>query len=346
MADLDNNTAISTQELLDSNTLARGLAILAVIGCHIPFTHPYWKPLWVFASAGKLAVAVFLFSSGLLLHVSLNRAEGRLQIGPWLKRRFWRIYPVYWMGLAFTLLCAWLWRGRTFDLITILANVTGIPMWLHQKVISCGYTAPFWFISLLLLCYGLFLLFHRVRRKGWLLAGALILSFWALCTGGIMEAAVLAFPAFFAGVAMADRLQQRGAGTSDVRVQAAVFLPLLGFLIFVFKGRNFFHLGAGFSTGLDMAACVGFAAIPWSALQLVAYLQKRLAQVAPAVLRGLLWVSGLTFALFCIHEPLLVVLDKASAAGHPWFGLLAYGAIALAAAWALDALDRKIRRAE
>ena len=95
-----------------------------------------------------------------------------------------------------------------------------------------------------------------------------------------------------------------------------------------------------------MAACVGFALIPWPALQLVAYLQKRLAQVAPAVLRGLRWVSGLTFALFCIHEPLLVVLEKASAAGHPWTGLLAYGTITLLAGWTLDALDRKIRRAE
>lgn len=335
--------SISARDLLASNTLARGLAILAVVGCHIPYAHAYWNPLWVFASAGKLAVSIFLFSSGLLLQAGVNRADGRLDPGPWLKRRFFRIYPVYWASLALTLFCAWASRGTTFGAGVVAANILGIPMWLRQKVVSCGYTAPFWFISLLLLCYALFLFTHRIRRKELLALGAFAVSAVALRAGGFMAAAVLAFPSFFAGMAMADRLRDRGEGASDVRIHAAVFLPMLGFLALVFKGRQFFHLGEGASFWIDLLGCAGLTLIPWPALHLVAYMQKRLAQGAPMVLRGLLWVSGLSFAMYCIHEPLLVVLEKSSGAGHPWLGLLAYAAAVLLAAWTLEAMDRKIR---
>jgi peptidoglycan/LPS O-acetylase OafA/YrhL len=94
---------------------------------------------------------------------------------------------------------------------------------------------------------------------------------------------------------------------------------------------------------LDMAGCAGLTIIPWPALVLVAWLQKTLKRAAPAGLRVLLRVSGMAFALYCIHEPLLAVLEKASAAGHPWAGLLAYAAAVLLAAGALDAVDRKLR---
>lgn len=343
MDDRSRAVCLSSGELLESNTLARGLAILAVVACHIPYAHEFWKPLWLFASAGKLAVSVFLFSSGLLLQAGVNRAGGRLDPGSWLKRRFWRIYPVYWISLAVTLLFAWLLRGRLYGPAALLANAAGIPMWLRLPVVSGGYTAPFWFISLLLLCYALFLATWRIRRKELLAAGALVLSCWALRAGGFMEAAVVAFPSFFAGMLLADRLASRGEAAFDARLHLALFLPLLAFLGFVFKGRSFFQWGEGMSGWLDMAGCAGLTIIPWPALVLVAWLQKTLKRAAPAGLRVLLRVSGMAFALYCIHEPLLAVLEKASAAGHPWAGLLAYAAAVLLAAVALDAVDRKLR---
>lgn len=336
-------TSISASELLDSNALARGLAILAVVGCHIPYAHAFWEPLWVFASAGKLAVSIFLFSSGLLLQHQVNRAGGTMSIGPWLQRRLARIYPLYWAGLALTLFCAWAFRGRIYGKWTVAANVLGIPMLLGQRVVSCGYTAPFWFISLLLLCYVLFTFTCRVRHKSALVAGALLCSFAGLRVPGAMDAAVLAFPAFFMGMAMADGLRRRGGAPVAVRVQAAVFLPLLGMLVFVFKGHNFFHLDARFTPWFDMAGCLGLTFIPWSALYLVAGLQKTLARRAPRTLRAALWASGLTFAIYCVHEPLLPVLDRLTALGHPWAGLLGYAAITLMLAWGLEGLDRQWR---
>ena len=335
--------SISRADLLDSNTLARGLAIWTVVACHIALAHAFWKPVSMFASAGKLAVSVFLFLSGLLLQVQANRADGKLAVSTWLKKRFFRIYPVYWAGLALTLFCAWFFRGTTYGAGTIAANVLGIPIWTRQTVVSCGYAAPFWFISLLLLCYALFLLVHRVRRKGFLVLAALALSFIALRTGCLMGAAAYAFPSFFMGMAMADRLRQRGEAPSDARCHAAAFFPLLGLLAFVFKGHNFIHLDARYDVWLDLLGCAGLTIIPWPALHLVAYVQKLLARGAPSALRGLLWVSGLSFAVYCVHEPLLVVVAKSSAAGHPWSGLLVYVLLVLGAGWGLDAMDRMIR---
>lgn len=335
--------SISRTELLNANLLARGLAIWTVVACHVALAHAFWKPVSMFASAGKLAVSIFLFLSGLLLQVQVNRADGKLDVLTWLKKRFFRIYPVYWAGLALTLLCAWCFRGRIYGAGTIVINILGIPIWIRATVVSCGYTAPFWFISLLLLCYVLFLFVHRVRRKEFLVLSALALSFVALRTEYFMGAAAFAFPAFFMGMAMADQLQKRGDVPSNARLHLAIFFPLLGMLAFVFKGHNFIQIDARYSIWFDLLGCVGLTVIPWPTLHLGAYAQQSLARVAPTVLRGLLWVSGLSFAVYCIHEPLLVVVEKSSGAGHPWFGLLGYVLLVLGAGWGLDAMDQKIR---
>ena len=338
---MTKTTSISFQDLLDSNGLARGLAILAVVMCHLPFAHAFWKPLGTFASAGKLAVSVFLFSSGLLLQYQSNRAGGAIRPLPWLKKRLWRIYPVYWVGVVLAVLGAWAFRGRTYDAGTLAANVLGIPLLVGKKAVSAGYTVPFWFISVLLLCYGLFLFVHRVRHKVVLVLGAGAVSAVALRTGAVMEAAALAFPSFFMGMALADRWRNTGAATSDARIHAAVFLPLLAALAFVFKGARFFHLDAGGAFGLDLAGCAGLTVVPWPLLFLIAAFQKTLARFAPAALRGLQWFSGFAFAVYCLHEPFLRVLEYSTAAGHPWIGLLGYAILTLGAAWAVDAAERK-----
>ena len=125
------------------------------------------------------------------------------------------------------------------------------------------------------------------------------------------------------------------------RIHAAVFVPLLLALGFVFKGARFFHLEAGWSFGLDLAGCAGLTLVPWPLLVLIAGFQKALAERAPAALRALQWFSGLAFAVYCLHEPFLRILEKSTDAGHPWAGLLGYALATLAAAWAVDAAERK-----
>lgn len=338
-----NASPLSAREWLDANALARGLAIWTVVACHVPFAHVFWRPLAAFASAGKLAVSIFLFLSGLMLQVQVNRAGGTLSLAPWARKRFLRIYPVYWAGLAFTLLCAWYFRGKIFDIGTLAANALGIPVWLRRDIVSCGYAKPFWFVSLLLLCYALFPLVCRVRRKSGLVLAALALSGLAFWQGNVMGAAAYAFPAFFMGMAAADVLQRKGETMPAARLHAALFPVLLALLALVFKGPRFFRLDPRFAVWIDLLGCAGLTVAPWPALCAVAYLQRGLARKAPALLRGALWISGLSYAVYCVHEPLLRIVERSTAAGHPWVGLLGYVLATLGAGWLLDVLDRRIR---
>lgn len=334
---------ISVAEVLDANALARGLSIWTVVACHIGLAHAFWKPISTFASAGKLAVSIFLFLSGLLLQLQANRADGRLAVGTWLRKRFFRIYPLYWTGLALTVLCAWHFHGRTFSAGVLAANFLGVEIWFSRQVVSSGYAVTFWFVSLLLLCYALFLPTRRIRRKEFLVLAAFALSFAALPSGRVMQAAAFGFPAFFMGMAQADRLRRGGGAACDARRHLAIFLPLLAALAFVFKGPNFIRMDGRWTLALDGLGCVGLTLVPWPALVLVAWLQNALARKAAAVLRAALWISGLSFAVYCIHEPLLVAVDKSSAAGHPWWGLLGYALLVVGAGWVLDGLDRRLK---
>ena len=342
-ADGTRDIPLSVRELLDANALARGLAIWTVVACHVPFAHAYWRPLAAFASAGKLAVSVFLFLSGMMLQAQVNRAGGTLPLMAWAKKRFLRIYPVYRAGLAFTLLGAWFLRGKIFDLGTIAANALSITVWLGRDIVSCGYAKPFWFISLLLLCYALFPLVCRIRRKSGLVLGALALSGLALWQGRVMGAAAFAFPSFFMGMALADAVQRNGQTVPAAKLQAALFPLLLALLALVFKGPRFFSLNDRHAVWIDLLGCAGLTVAPWPALCAVAYFQRALARRVPALLRGALWISGLSFAVYCVHEPLLRIVERSTAAGHPWSGLLGYVLATLGAGWALDALDRRIR---
>ena len=86
--------------------------------------------------------------------------------------------------------------------------------------------------------------------------------------------------------------------------------------------------------------CAIAAGLP--AFNLVGLPDKSVSEAKERV-RAALWVSGLSFAVYCIHEPLLVVVDKSSRAGHPWWGLLGYVLLVIGAGWGLDALDRRLK---
>lgn len=63
--------------------------------------------------------------------------------------------------------------------------------------------------------------------------------------------------------------------------------------------------------------------------------------ITAAPVRALQWFSGLAFAVYCLHEPFLRILEKSTDAGHPWAGLLGYALATLGAAWAVDGAERK-----
>lgn len=93
---------------LRSLTAARGIAAWLVVFYHIR-SGASWAPAWLmeFAHKGYLAVDFFFLLSGFVIYLSAHRAllrDGTTAIGPFLARRFARIYPLYGFMLALTLL--------------------------------------------------------------------------------------------------------------------------------------------------------------------------------------------------------------------------------------------------
>ncbi|MGK2910001.1 MAG: acyltransferase family protein [Sphingobium sp.] len=95
---------------LRSLTAARGIAAWLVVLYHIR-SGASWAPHWLIAAASKgyLAVDFFFLLSGFVIYLSAHRAmlkDGPAAIKPFLLRRFARIYPLYGVMLALTVLFA------------------------------------------------------------------------------------------------------------------------------------------------------------------------------------------------------------------------------------------------
>lgn len=128
--------AIGRLEHVDS---LRAIAALLVVWQHSAesFTRvadTYWQ--WPLEAAeslhfGRVGVVVFFLVSGFVVPSSLaeKRARGAGLID-FVTRRFFRLYPMFWLSLLMALIVLWWWRGRPSSLEMILANVTMLPLFL------------------------------------------------------------------------------------------------------------------------------------------------------------------------------------------------------------------------
>lgn len=103
-------------------------------------------------SSGFLAVSFFFFLSGFILTYNY-KDRSKIDIKSFYKKRFFRIYPVYFLGTALTLSISWLSnsypRGNT-----IITQVLGIHAWFPGMAQAINY--PSWSVSVELFLYALF----------------------------------------------------------------------------------------------------------------------------------------------------------------------------------------------
>jgi len=96
---------------------------------------------------GELGVTAFCALSGYLAGLS-----GAMPTGQWLWRRLDRIFVPYWLALAAVLLMNLALEHEPMTLGLVAAEVAGVAHFTHSgQVVG----APFWFVSLILVCYGL-----------------------------------------------------------------------------------------------------------------------------------------------------------------------------------------------
>lgn len=341
---------LSVRDLADSNAMGRAIGIVLVVLAHVQFADPFWNSLGPFVSGGKLGVSLFVFYSG-FLHQFQSRHKGReFSVRAWLIKRALRIYPVYWMGICATIMIGALFKSQNYGAAGIAANIFGIHMFVGQPILASGYIRPYWFISLLLLCYLLFVALRNVRQKGYLALGATTFSLLMVYFrhGGSTGREehyllLLAFPAFFWGIWAADRFLDKGRvpGKPALHFLAAILFFCMSAL--VLKHRHFIYLSEGKQVYFKMLAliCLNFTTmfVSLCVAYLCVWLQKRTTAIGHAI--G--WVGGISFAVYCIHEPLLILLEKVGNLGHPIIGFGLYFIVLLVVSWKLNALGERLQ---
>lgn len=175
-------TAAQPTDRLTHIDALRGLAALLVVWYHadVEFTgvSGSFQSLGDVATAlrfGDLGVYLFFLLSGFVIPTSFDRPGGRGEVvRVFLVRRFFRLFPLYWLTIPLGLLSVWVLAGHAFGWQLVAANLTMIPEYLGSETI----VRPYWTLAPELvfycLCVCLFLL-GVLRPTGGIVAAGLVL---------------------------------------------------------------------------------------------------------------------------------------------------------------------------
>jgi len=126
--------------------LLRLIAMVIVTLQHatVAATSIEWTRLWG-TSLGQYGVNIFCAISGFLAFQDHRTA------GDWLQRRLMRLYPAYWLIVLFGFAANALLKYKPVSFQLFVFQLAGLGGFLHADIVNIAV----WFISLILLCYGL-----------------------------------------------------------------------------------------------------------------------------------------------------------------------------------------------
>lgn len=277
----------------------------------------------IFAMMSLHAVGIFIVMSGFGLTRSLLRKGHASEVawGTWLKTRFWRLYPFFWLAHLIYLFAPFIWRPEPIDW-RFLVSLTGVRAWPMESILF--YANPsWWFFWLILQLYLAFpLLFAFYRRYGvwWFLVLAvgcslasryLILFEWKDWRGMIIGGLFTARLAEFAlGMALAE-LWRRDPGGFSKRLTgwrtflAGLILYPAGLLCYSSLESYLF---------VDVLCAAGL-------FLLLAPVARVIARVG-WLTRALSFAGAVSLGTFLLHQPWTITAGLALK-GEPWwvFGL-------------------------
>lgn len=143
----------------------RGLASLVVVWYHAIYLQssvdPGYNPSGLFAyyPSGHLSVLVFFVLSGYVIGITNKTPMTWKGVGPYLKKRFVRIYPIYGVAMLLTLVVA-----APHPLSAWLANLSLTQVLLAPVVAE---NAPAWSLHYEILYYLLFIPLSMWRINAW-----------------------------------------------------------------------------------------------------------------------------------------------------------------------------------
>lgn len=259
---------------------------------------------------GRLGVVIFFAISGFVIPSSLDAADPQAPRS-FLIRRFFRLFPAYWLSIPLGFAGVWLMFGRTMPAADLALNFTMAPDLLGAAPVLGLY----WTLAYELGFYALCLVLWRLKllHRGWsmlvlllastALGGLLILGAIVLQRATLGDAALtsLCFAAMFAGACwrawvdgrLTDRFQR-------LALMLALFawlgvLPAACAAIYVLTGHEndfFVRVPASYSGGL-----------------LIFLLLTTVARIS---WRPIAWIGLVSYSLYLFHPVVL----------YPLFGLL------------------------
>ncbi|MDB5491560.1 MAG: hypothetical protein JWO78_1409 [Micavibrio sp.] len=199
----------------------RGLAILMVILSHfVPEIFPGLSNGFIGGLLGAMGgggVLLFFYLSGFLIYRNVQAQTPAV----FLLRRFFKLFPAYWINIAVICLIALLFKtGVAIDPKTILSNLLMVQEFTHSSLLN----AAFWTLQIEVKFYLIIVAFHYfcgAKRVYWLMAALLLINialFPVLHRGSTLITYLIIF---FPGIAAA-RGYAAGWNPTAYREMAAV----------------------------------------------------------------------------------------------------------------------------
>jgi peptidoglycan/LPS O-acetylase OafA/YrhL len=259
----------------------KGVAIALII-----LYHAGGVLVWPDYLHGEVGVDIFVILSGIGLTLSTT-VEGP---GRFLLRRFWRIYPAYWIALAACIVADGYFRGIHFGTRNILLHIVGIHGWFGD-LYAVSICDAFWFVTLIVTLYVVYIPLRRLRDRVDLtiLAGAVIsvipiLGYFYWGQSAIDAHIALRIPGFFLGLLIGTLLR---TGRLEIPLSAttagAFFL-----LFYVCYGHGIIVIS--FFIGLVVMLAYTFLARPFT---------------GERVRKDLKFLGDHSLEIFLIHQPLI-----------------------------------------
>jgi peptidoglycan/LPS O-acetylase OafA/YrhL len=343
---------------LDSFDGVRGLgALVIVVGHLLTFWTSYTQedevaPAHPLLSAVGLdylsSVTMFVVLSGFTLHAVTPPLEPTwASTVSFLRRRALRLAPMYYMGLLLGAVPCFIYTGWVGLLVSLPASGTGVQ---SLSLVGNDIDGPLWTVSALLLCYCTFPTLQRWARAAQ--TSSLWRAFWVCAAVSSAVVGVwLGFVVPLLGESVRIivhvfgpfRLPQFAMGVLAADLAAReVFSPSLA--------RAFVWGGAALM-GMNLAASFAYVALTlpnFAGSQTYAYVSEFV--LAPVLhslwLAGLgisgretslstflasrpfVWLGGFSYAIYCLHFPLMQWISFAAAGG------VSYSAVPVVWGWA------------
>ncbi|MBO0592581.1 acyltransferase [Cellulophaga sp. E16_2] len=139
---------------LDQLTFSRFIAAIAVVIYHYGLeVYPFnLTPIQHLFQQGNIAVSYFFMLSGFIMIIAYHHYK-EIDFLAYIKKRFARIYPVYFLALIFVLAFK-IYYHKESELGNLFLNLTMLQSWIPGKALSFNY--PAWSLAVEFFFYALF----------------------------------------------------------------------------------------------------------------------------------------------------------------------------------------------